>query len=595
MSEINISNVNDFQSLAAQLQAELATRAAWAGNVETQVGKTLIDMIAAVGAFANSTSLRAFQEAFPETALNRRSLYASASGQGVRIPRKGPAHIQVTCAYVRPSNAAPAQVVIAPFTQFQAAGTYWFNRDAISVTAGTPATATLHQGYVVDQSIQGLSQDYQAFESVERDCAVSDQDVRVFINDVLVQVTDMGLWNFRNVAAVQDRTTAEGRLHLLFGNSTFGARPSSADIVRIQYAVTSGSDANSVNTVGAKVALVNSVSGLTFTATTQPAGGTDEMAASTLKLMAASNFGTFGAAVTPTQYKSLALSYPGVIDAKLYAQRELDPTDVRLMNHVQVSVLTATDWDATQKAEFIDFMQRRSMYSTIITWRPIVVAERSVTAKLFCYNWANLSECEASANTALAALFAPRAGSLGYAVTLSDIYSTLLNSNSGIEYVELLSPTQDFAATPEPMPAPSYVQGIIHAGFNLPPSATYTYGVSAVDAFGETQVTNFSSYALEADGNGMAMNWLRRPGITTYRVYGRTATNTGMVRLAELTVGQGNPEFWIDADRVFWFDDGSTPANPAQLPQAGAYPTIQNKLVSSTITSAYSTRNTLRK
>lgn len=575
MATLNLSNVQpDFEGIRTQLQTSLSTKASWKGLLPTQTGQTLIDFVAAVGAQGQMKAMRYGQDAYSETAIADRAIYAIADMQGLRLSRKLAAAIEVSMTYVKPTVGSPASVTLQAFTQFQGAGTYWYNNVPFVINDGQTVVITLYQGYVVDQTVAGLGTDYQTFISVEKNFTVSDQDVRVWINNVPVTLTRQGLWLFKGQLAVLDRTTPGGELKLQFGNSLYGAKPGTTDQVRILYAVTSGADGNSIQTAGQRISQTNNlVSGLSYETTSVSTGGADQQGAAVYKRISSSNFGSFGSAVTRSQYVSQALEYPGVIDAKMFAQRELDTTDYRLMNAVKVVLLTASAWNSTQQQTFIDMLESETMYTTRFYLAYATPIQRTLDIHLFCYNWATLAECESSATTALSALFAPKQGILGYDIMLSDVVDVVKKSNSGIEALDIRAPAGDMQVSGRAMQAPTAVAvggGSLIAG-------SYSYAVFANDGNGNTTPVNYETVILTATGS-VQISWVPYPNAVSYSVVGRTGGALGVL----YTVSALSAVYT-------YLDDGSATPSGA-LPTAAQYPVLYNTLHVLNISAEYSVR-----
>jgi hypothetical protein len=575
----------DFEGIRSQLQSRLSTKDAWKGLLPTQTGQALLDFIATVGSSAQMKGLRFSQDAFSETAVAARAQYAIADTQGLRLTRKTPASLTVNISYVDPSRvtvpgdgANPSATIVA-FTQFQGAGTYWFSTDSVVVADGSTEAVTFYQGYVIDQTIQGPGYDYVTFVSPEKNFTVSDMEghVVVYANGDRQDVVRDGLWLHRNDGSsaqkVLDRTTPDGRLKLSFGNDNFGYKPANTDLVRILYAVTSGSDGNNISVTDAKINPVTTLaSGLTYAFVSTPTGGGDQPSPLTYKTLSASNFGNFDSAVTRDQYKNTALSYPGVVDAKLYAQRELDHTDVRRMNTIQVTLLTSSGWDAPTKAAFLTYMQKSCMYAPVLYLVDPVAVPRTLRVAVRCFNWADATQCAADADAAIRALFALRSNYLSWDIALSDVYRAALASNSGIEYVDLLEPLQDMIVSARPMRQPVLTT---LDSYGILPAALYSYSVYAQDANGLTRPAHYSSINVTDSGSHVDISWDAYPGATMYYVVGRYG-------------GQGV----IGSTTGLTFtDDGTVTPSTDPLPTLADYPILYNTLASLTVEARYSERS----
>lgn len=578
MTIVNLSSLTpDYESIRAALAADLSTRSSWAGLIETQTGTTLLDWIASIGAFQQGAVLRAASDAFAETAMSERALYSIADMQGLRLSRKQPAVMTLRVAYTQ-AGGGPATLTIPAYTQLQGAGTFWYVWNAVSIPTGTTADIVVHQGFIVDQTTTGLGTDFQAFESVEKNFTVSNQHVAVFVdNSPIPVVTSEGLWNYKNAAGVVDRTTAEGRLHLLFGNATYGTVPGANSSIRIVYAVTSGADGNSVAALGQRISQVdNIVDGTTFTVLDTPSGGADQTSASTFRALSSTNFGTMGSAVTRQQFLAVALSYPGVVDAKLYAQRERDTLDVKQMNVVQVSVLTSSAWNNTAKDAFLAYLQERVLYTTHLLWKNTTPAPRTVNVQLSCYNWADIEQCRADATAAIQKLFSLRAGYLGYDITVSDLHRVVLASNKGIEYLNVIAPTSDLRASGSAPPPPTAAISTPGTVTNLLGSTSYTYALGVTDSFGVRIPSGAVSAYTTAPNQRVTLTWAAYPDAVSYQLYGRVADN--MILLANLP------------STTRTFVDNGTVSSTTIMPTTPVYPIMYNTLSSLMVSAVYSKR-----
>ena len=577
--QVNLSAVNtDYESIRTALQTALANKDSWKGLLPTQTGQTIIDYLASVGALDQMKIMRARQDAFSETAVSDRAQYAIADMQGLRLTRKTPAAATATVTYVQPTSSDPTQITIPAFSQYQAAGTYWFTDTAYVVANGATVTMTLYQGYVVDQSMNGLDEDYVQFVSNEKDFTVSDSadHVQVQVNGAEITRTTDGLWLYKGSAAYVDRTTPDGRLRIQFGTTYYGYRASASDVIRIRYAVTSGADGNSVVTLGARLTEATALtSGTTYTFTSNPSGGADQTPAFLFKTLSPANFGTFGSSVTRQQYLGAALDYGGIVDVKVYAQRELDSTDLKLMNVIKVVPLTSSPFSAAQQASYLEAMQEKTMYSTKWHWVDPIAQPRDLVLTVYCYNYANASECKADAEAAIQNLFAKQRGILARDIFITDIHKTILASNSGIEYVDYISPNTDLLVSGSPMLAP-LVQAVNIGTGGIPPG-TYHYAVYALDqAGGLTPPTNFTTVTLSSNSNAQ-ITWPAYPNAVTYFIAGRGPTDYFML---------GS----VSADTLTWTDTGGAPVNTNPLPTLAEYPVQYNSLNSLVVTAEYSTR-----
>ena len=313
----------DFEQFVSDFESYLQKKGSWKGNLTTMTGQTLIELVAALGAFDQTKINRAFQDCFAETAVSDSAIRACAVMQGVRMTRKLPAQIQARI-------TAPRGLVIPAYSQFQCSGYSFFNREAFKFIAEEGEKVTLevnlYEGEVIIYEITGDGTNLQAWVAPEDNFVVSDQDVKVSINDEEIPVSYAGLWNYKNQPACQDLTTSTGRLIVHFGTNDLGASTYSSDMTELEpitygtvpgindkvtiiYCTTQGASGNNYITLDSTVTIdgYDDVEGL---ALSNPKYGCAEKSTLTYKNNTASSFGTYGSAVTKSQYSAIVNTYP---------------------------------------------------------------------------------------------------------------------------------------------------------------------------------------------------------------------------------------------------------------------------------------------
>lgn len=519
MATLTLSSIApDHDAIKTQLEAYLATTDAWRGRFDGSVGQTLIEMIAAVGTYDQAKIRRARQDSIPETAVSDRGIYALASFQGVRLTRKSPASGEVTLTSL-------VSVTIPAFTQFESSGFKFFNRSAVVLIALVPQTVQLYEGEVTVKNVAGLGEDYQLFFSTETGFSVSDEDVQVVFSNLLVKRVTSGLWNLRFTPGFVDRTLPDGRLALQFGTLSFGSRPDANDTTIITYVTTTGSLSNSYEVITKAVAS-SDYPGVSGSFTTNLSGGIDEKPASAYKNIGAPSFGTFGSSVTGTQYQTAARDYPGIVDALVFSQRDVNPTALEWMNLMKVVAVTSTPFSALQKEAYIQNLQDKTMYSTRFFWEDPVPEPITVDLTLYCYNWANASQVRVNVVDAITNMFLVKAGSLGYDYYLSDIARVAKEADPGLEYFEINQPTGDIIISSLPVGAPTLV---VSAGTGSLAIGVYTYAIAAQTPSGIVTTKNYSSVTVPSASSEVTVSWDPIPGATTYYVYGRDPAAPGLL------------------------------------------------------------------
>ena len=189
----------DFESLVLQLQLFLDSKGTWSDVLPSSLGQTLIEMMAAVGAFNQFAIESALREAFLTTAKRQSSVYAVARMLGVRLVRKSPASVSVNLQ----RGDSTVQKVIPKFTQFTINNKKFFNRDNIVFPAGVIAVGKAHiydstvpdvllyEGEVKTKSYSSDTTQFREIYLEENGFNVSDEDVQVKITNVIQNVNEV--------------------------------------------------------------------------------------------------------------------------------------------------------------------------------------------------------------------------------------------------------------------------------------------------------------------------------------------------------------------------------------------------------------------
>jgi hypothetical protein len=292
--------------------------------------------------------------------------------------------------------------------------------------------------------------------------------------------------------------------------------------------------------------------------------------------VSAASFGTFGAAVTPAQYRAAAANYPGVVDAVVMAQREINPTSLQWMNVMRVTLLTNTPWNPTQSQNYISYLQNNSMYAPRFVIDTPLGVSTNVNAVIYCFNWANVTQAQADAIAAVQALFTQGPGYLGKDITKNDIYDAIKNSNKGIDYVDLNSPTSNLIVSNQPMDAPGVT--LFNTGGSLSTVGTYMYAVSVTTSYGQIAPKNWTSVQLASGNtNRFEITWAPRQDALFYTVWGRGV----------------NGQFgWLANPTNNFFSDTGSASPSGTVPTYSTTPIRYNVLGGVSIVPKFTTRNT---
>jgi hypothetical protein len=528
----------DVDQFVQQFQAYLQQQPVWVGNLTTQTSETLIELISTVGTFAQGRIIREAEDAFAETAQSDSAVLSITQMQGLRIARYLPASISA-------SIESPVTVTLPPYSQFSAAGYYFFNRDAITFEAGVAQTVTLFEGQLYAYQMPGLGTERQTFVSSQDSFVVSDQDVTVQLNGTILPKSYGGLWNFDGLPGYADITTSDGRILLQFGNlggtsaqfgtlQAFGTIPQTTDSVIITYPVTMGATGNSLTTSGTQI----TVTGFPLiygVVTSNPTGGANQNPTLAYKNVAAGGFGTYQSAVTKSQYLATVATYPGIVDAVTQAQREINPNDYRWMNVIRISALTTSPWSQAQIQEFLNYCQSVTMYACYFLWQAPIPVPNTVQMNVYIFNSALPNQVQTQVANAVNTLFAPRPGLLMTNFYPSDLEQAAFSSSPGqVSYVEIISPTGAMIVTAPTSPQITYT--LVAGGGSLG-ELVYAYAISTTLQSGEVGtpvnwvypqvISNVADYAI-------TLTWPAVPNAATYTVWGR-APGSGLGILTTVT------------------------------------------------------------
>ena len=523
----------DFTSIREMLEQTLENYPAWKDTLPTGTGRTLTDWIAAVGANDQYAIEHAFRESFRTARLDS-SIIAQAIMLGVRLSRKLPCSTTVVL-----SKSTPGVLTIPALSQFTSNSAMLFNREAITLSGATPVTVQLHEGSIVTKTLEGTGANYQIYSSVDADYRVSDSDVEVRLNNVVLPRITKGLWTIRQEEGWNDSTSPTGQLVITFGGTfgatMFGSKPGTTDTVQIKYVLTQG-------TAGSNANFSDEVTSVDFvdvhgTVSGGLTGGADEKDVIFYRRLNPQLFSARGGATTQDEYSAVAASYPSVLDAICLGQRMIAPNDLRWMNLVQVSLLTETPMSAAQWTTFEDWFTARTMYPVRLYRRDPVALPTDIVANIYCQARAELETVKAAGLKQLQALFAPRPGIIDATIYLSDIHAMLRTADNAVEFVELVTPTTNIVSY-SVSPAIKNIEEV--SGGTLP-KGFYKYSITAILPQGETRLASHRHASVTGNAKSLRITWEAINGALEYRVYGRDAVNFGL-----LSVVPGNSNSYVD-------------------------------------------------
>lgn len=439
----------DFESLVLQLQLFLSAKGTWSDLLTSSTGETLIEMMAAVGAFNQFAIESAAREDFLSTAVRDSSIYAIADMLGVRLTRKTPAGVDATL--VRTNTAG---ILSLPrFSTFTVNGTSFFNRESILFNAGDAVSqpTRLYEGSVKVQTLNATATTFNKIYLNELGFIVSDIDLDVYLVNVATgerekwtQTTD-GIWIAGPFDKVYyDSTTGDGDTALAFGDGNHGKLPTIGYTLEIHYAVTAGSGGNNGQS-GLKVEYPTNTT-ITGSTTGTITGGADEKDSAYYAALAPYIYRARKRAVNPSDYKAIATGYPSVASVTVKAQKDIAPGDLRWMNVIRMCVLpqesdqfTISEWD-----DFLEWFSTKAHAAIHIqTYNPTKIVT-NVEVTLALSQSAISADVVPIVKASITSLFDKTTTTLGRRLALSDI--TDVCTIAGVDYVDIVSPPIDQVA-----------------------------------------------------------------------------------------------------------------------------------------------------
>jgi hypothetical protein len=551
------AEVTDF---TGQFHTYLQNNPTWVGNLTTQTSETLVELLSTIGTYAQARITRKYEDAFAETAQSDDAILSITQMQGLRITRYLPAQVSVTL-------TSPTEISFNPLTQFQGAGSYFFNQQQITLYANTPLTVTLCEGQIYAYSMNGLGTERQTYVGVQPGFVVSDQDVLVQLNGVTIPKAYGGLWNFDGLPGYADLTMSDGRLLLQFGNlgglstiGQFGTIPKATDTVVVSYPVTQGATGNGIVSMGNPVTVV----GFPMVAGTfldNPSGGSNAKPTLVYKNVASGGFGTYSSGVTKSQYLSILATYPGIVDIVTQAQREINPMAVQWMNVIRISALTNSPWSQTQIQEFLTYAQSVTQYAPYFIWVAPTAVPQTVNVSVYVFNTAVPSQVQSAVQTAMVNLFAIKPGILATDFFLSDIENAVFAAAPGlVSYVVVNEPTGPMIVTAPQSPMPTYT--LVMDGGTLGP-LVYAYAISTTLMNGQVGTPVnwvFPQVTSMADNYAVTLTWPPVVNAASYQIWGRSAAMVGLLGTVEANM----PLTFTDTGMVM--PTGSPPNGVADVP-----------------------------
>lgn len=453
-SELQLGTTQpDFEAIYLRMVQELQTDTTWYDVIQSGTGQTLLRNICSGIAYALFSVERALQESFLHSAQSPNSVYSAARMLGVRPQRRLPASVTVRLTKPDDGNS----LTLDKFTHFVINNTRFFNRNTISFNEfDLTLDVQLTQGVILSMTATAEGLPFEKIEFGSENGLISDQDVYVYIDSKeWLRKTEDGFHTFgKNEEAFYEDTLPNKNVEVQFGNKAFGKIPPAGSAIVIKWAETEGNNAN------------YAISGLTVSLFEPPTGivvdgitlgtiqyGMESLSVDFYKVMSPHIHASKKGAIRRADYRSVALQYPGVVDALFRGQAELNPGRRNWMNIVGATILmedgsamSSTTWN-----DFIRWMKNnKAIYQCEYLKMDPTVLTINVSANIYCRQNSNLTLIKNDLLSKITTTFAPRLNALGFSVYKTDVSDILDGTGTYSDYIEYCTdvlPNVDTIAT----------------------------------------------------------------------------------------------------------------------------------------------------
>lgn len=439
----------DYEGILDQIIAGLSQRESWRGDLITaSTGRTLMEVLAQIGAYNQLAIVRALQENNFDTARLESSLYAMTRTFGVHIQRRIPASAPYTLERLGSTQTA---LTIPPYSKFTMKGTPLFNEKALIFPIGeTHIECTLHEGTVSQETFISTGVGFQNFTLGNAiPFAVSDKHIRCLSgSEEYVPVHD-GPWNYKPDDTVFfENTLPDGSVEILFGTGYYGKVPAAGQAMTFLYVYTNGFSGNK-STDGFEVSCLDVV-GVKGVPTGPLTGGDNHKDAEFYRVMAPSLRAAVGRAVTRPDYRAHIMTYPGVRDVVIRGQAENAPNDVRWQGVLALTILSVEEMDELEWDEFIAWLVTLGIAENHYIRQDPTPIVKDVTVNIYCFPHADLDLVKATSQTKIIGNMQPARGSLARIFAAEDISKWIRASfvKGTLDYIDVVTPAADIVPGP---------------------------------------------------------------------------------------------------------------------------------------------------
>lgn len=376
MAEFLPTGSLDFTAIRTNLRSYLKQQAQFQDyDFEGSNLSVLLDLLA-YNSYLNGFYLNMIgSEMFLDTATLRDSIVSHAKELNY-TPRSYSSAIANIRVRLSVSNNAVSSVVVPQGTKFTgtggSSGTYTFSTGESTVIFRNndvfEANVNVYEGYTVQEKFIVTANTDQRFvisnAKVDIDSLIvtvlNDQSATVGTAHALA-TSLYGLNANSEIYFIQG--AENNKYELVFGDGIFGKKPTTGNVIQVDYRISSGSAVNGIS----NFAPVSTIAGYTATVTAvnSPASdGSEEETAESIKFNAPRHFQTQERAITNDDYKTLILNnFSSVKSLNIFGGEE--KTDTPSYGRVFISPVSQEGniLSDALKQEIVEYLKQRSVFS----------------------------------------------------------------------------------------------------------------------------------------------------------------------------------------------------------------------------------------
>lgn len=424
----------DYESALAQLMNAVERDGVWADADMSSTGQMILRAIATDIDFSQFSIGRALQEVYLDTARSDASIFRAARDLGNRLQRNRSAKVSVE--FTRPDVTEP--FTLPAYSQFTISvpgvRSYdFFIREPLTFLANQATVVIdLFEGVPTEDTVYSTGVAYQTVEIGQESRNISEDDLRVSVNNEPWLWTEDPLWEFGAEDKVwTDSTLPTGNIRIQFGNSMYGLAPAKDLPIKISWVENTGETAN-VALTGLKVTPARSISGygtLQGVTLSTISGGKDAFSSRFYRLFASNTRAARKRSVRRSDYRvnTIDCPYVALADCHVVGQAEIAPTRPSFMNLVWVialkrdgSALTEQEWKDLSK-----WIDDKGIYRAHLRRLDPKAIDLTIDADIYCSPGVILADVRDDLVKLITERLTPTFGTLGYSWYLSDIYSML--------------------------------------------------------------------------------------------------------------------------------------------------------------------------